>query len=147
MLGEVLEAFDGFETKATNDGQRGISQGGEHLRSMACVGPCLILSACDVANIVQTILDTPMCPRQRQELIRSRLLGSQTCNGVDGFGAFLVPNDTLAGNAAHLRETSPGRGQEGGQRSGCFQPPGLDPTVTFLDGLSASKIRRRRPCL
>ena len=82
---------------------------------MAGVGPRLILSAGDVANVVQPVLNTPMCARQRQELIRTRLVCGQTCNGVDGLGAFLVPNDTLAGNAADLREASPGRGQERGQ--------------------------------
>ena len=63
VLGEVLEAFDGFEAKAANDRQRGVSQGGERLRSMPGVGPGLILSACDVANVMQTVLDTPMLAR------------------------------------------------------------------------------------
>jgi hypothetical protein len=112
---------------------------------MAGVGPRLILSACDVANVVQPVLDTPVCPRQRQELIRTSLLGGQTCNGVDGLGAFLAPNDTLASDAAYLRETSPGWGQERGQRGGCIQTPGLNPAMIFLNGLSAPKVRRRRP--
>jgi hypothetical protein len=61
-LREVLEAFGGFEAKALNDRQRGVSQGGEHLGSMAGIGPGLILSACDVANVVQTVLDALVCP-------------------------------------------------------------------------------------
>jgi hypothetical protein len=52
MLGEVLKALGRFKTKAPNDRQRGVSQGGERLRSMAGVGPGLILSACDVANVM-----------------------------------------------------------------------------------------------
>jgi hypothetical protein len=56
----VLETFDGFEAKATNDRQGCISQCGERLWSMASVGPGLILSACDVANVMQAVLDTPM---------------------------------------------------------------------------------------
>jgi hypothetical protein len=63
VLGEVLETFDGLETEATNDRQCGVSQGGEHLRSVAGIGPGLILSACDVANVVQSVLDTPVFPR------------------------------------------------------------------------------------
>jgi hypothetical protein len=52
VLGEVLETFDGFEAKASDHRQRGVSQRGEHLGSMAGIGPGLILSACDVANVV-----------------------------------------------------------------------------------------------
>ena len=115
MLCEVLEAFDGFETQSTNDRQRGVSQCREYLRSMARISSGLILSACDVANVVQSILDAPVRPRQRQELVRTSLLGGQTCDGIDGLGGFLAPNDTLTGNAAYLRETRPGWGQERGQ--------------------------------
>jgi len=63
VRGEVLEPFDGFEAEATSDRQRGVSQGGEHLRSMTGIGPGLILSACDVADVAQSVLDNPMFPR------------------------------------------------------------------------------------
>jgi len=63
VLGEVLEALGWFEAKATNDGQGGISQGGEYLWGMASVGPGLILAAGDIANVMQTVLDTPMPAR------------------------------------------------------------------------------------
>jgi hypothetical protein len=147
VFGEVLEAFGGFEAKAANDGQGCISYGGEHLWSMAGVGSGLILAACDVANVMQPVLDTPVAARQPQKLVRTSLVGGQTCNGVDGFSAFLAANDTLTGNAANLRETGPGWAQERGQRRGCFQPPDLNPAMAFLDRLRASKIRRRRPYL
>jgi hypothetical protein len=63
MLGEVLEAFGGFEAKATNDRQGCIAECGEYLWSMAGVGPGLIFSACDIANVMQAVLDTPMTTR------------------------------------------------------------------------------------
>ena len=44
MFGEVLEAFDWFEPKTSDDGQRGISQGGEDLWRMARVGAGLVLT-------------------------------------------------------------------------------------------------------
>jgi hypothetical protein len=82
---------------------------------MAGIGSGLILSACDVSNVMQAVFDTPMPAREREKLVRTGFLGGQTCDGVDGFGAFVTPNDTLTGNAADLCETGPGWRQEGGQ--------------------------------
>jgi hypothetical protein len=145
VFGKVFEAFNRFEAKATNDRQSGIAQSREYLWSMSRVGPRLIFPAREVANVVETVLNPPMRARQRQEVIGASLLCGQTCNGVDGLGAFLAANDPLTGNAAHLRETRPGRGQKRGQRCGRLQTPGFNSAMTFLNCLSASKIRRRRP--
>jgi hypothetical protein len=41
---------------------------------MAGVGSGLILSTCDIPNVVQTVLDTPMLARSHQQFVRPGLL-------------------------------------------------------------------------
>ena len=63
VLGEVLEPFHGFESTPSNDRQRGVPNGGQHLWRVSGVGSGLILSAGDVAHVMQTVLNSPMLAR------------------------------------------------------------------------------------
>lgn len=51
---------------ASDGGEGGVAQGGEHLGCCVGVGSSLILSPGDVAHIVQAVLDPPMGMRQGQ---------------------------------------------------------------------------------
>ena len=61
MLGEVLEALDDFVSEAAYQGQRGIAERGEHFRRMTRMGARLIFTTADIAYVMKTILDAPMC--------------------------------------------------------------------------------------
>jgi hypothetical protein len=50
MFGEVLEAFDGLESKPPEHGADCIAQGSERLWCIACLRPRLILAAGYVAH-------------------------------------------------------------------------------------------------
>jgi hypothetical protein len=112
---------------------------------MAGIGSCVILTTCDAAHVMQTVFDPPMPARYRQQLLWASLFSRHAGYRVNRLGAFLASHDAPSGDAAYLREARPGRSQERGQRGGRLQTAGLDPAVTFLDRLRASKIRRRRP--
>ena len=62
-FGEVFESFDRLETEAAKERQRGVANGGEHLRGVAGVGSRLIFATTDIANVMQLIFDAPMIAR------------------------------------------------------------------------------------
>lgn len=60
VLCEVLESLDGAETGPPDEGEGGVSDGGEHLGGGAAVGAALVFAAGHVADVVQAVLDSPM---------------------------------------------------------------------------------------
>lgn len=63
MLGEVLKSLDWPEPETPYDGQSRVSQGGERLGGVVGTGFASILTASDVADIVQLVLNAPMSAR------------------------------------------------------------------------------------
>lgn len=145
VFGEVLKAFGHLVAWAAYDGQRGIAEGGEHLWGGPSVGPCLVFAAGDVADVMQTVLDPPMRPRQREQFVRSRLLSGQTGDRVDSLDGFLAAHDAFARDAADLRHTGPVRREEAVQRPGRLDLADLDPAVAFLDRFGVARVSRWGP--
>ena len=56
----MLEAFDGLEAEAPDDGERGVAQGGEGLRGVFGAGAGVVFAAGDIADPVQSVLDAPV---------------------------------------------------------------------------------------
>jgi len=67
VFGEVLEAFDGPEAEAPDHGESCIAQGGKGLRGVFRAGAAVVLAAGDIPDIVEPVLDTPVCPNQVEQ--------------------------------------------------------------------------------
>jgi hypothetical protein len=145
MFGEVLEAFDGFESEPPEHGEHCIAQGRERLWRIARVRTRLILAAGYVAHVVQPVLDPPVFTRQCEQAFWSGFCSGQTGDGIDRLDALFAAHDTLAGHAADLGHAGPTRCQVVGDAGGGLQPAGLDPATAFIECLGLLEVRRRRP--
>ena len=129
----MLEALDHFVSEPSYQGQGGIAERSEYFRRMTRAGTRLIFATADITYVMKAILDAPVRPGQSEQLFCPGAGSGETGNCVDGLDGFLAAHDTLARDAADLRDARPQRAQISSQGRGGFQPPGLDPSVAFLD--------------
>ena len=144
MLGEVLEAFDGTETQASDEREDGIAKGGEGLGCVGRGGAAGVLAAGHVADVMQAVLDTPMVARQLQQASGVGCGTGQAGDGIDGLGALLAADGAAAFEAADLPQSRPG-GEMSVEARRALQAPDLDAAVALVDRLDAVEVRRRRP--
>ena len=92
-----------------------------------------ILAKCDVAPVVQAVLDTPVVAVQSQKLCRPGHLARQARDPVDHLEFYLRTDPSLTPNLEHLKATFPIRSKVVGQQSRRRQSPFLDPAMPLVD--------------
>jgi hypothetical protein len=60
MLGEMFEALNDFVSETAYRGQGCIAERGQHLRCVTGMSTGLIFPAADIANVMKTVLDSPV---------------------------------------------------------------------------------------
>jgi len=144
MFGEVLEAFDGTETQASDERENGVAKGSKGLGGVGRGGAAGVLAAGHVADVMQAVLDAPVVARQLQQAGGVGLVTRQAGDGIDGLDALLVADRAAAFEAADLPQSRPG-GEMAVEARRALQAPNLDATMALVDRLGAVEVRRRRP--
>src|SRR5208282_1315956 len=142
-LGAILaEIFAGFGNglPAFADEERDeVAQSGEGTGSGT--NPAAILVERNVANVVELVLDGPMCTIEFEQALGAGFFSRQTGDEIGDLDAIAPLDVAMALDAHRLRRAWPVKMGHHFRADGDFAE--LDPAVILVDGLSLTQIGRR----
>ncbi len=113
-----------------------VAQGGE--RSCAGANAASVLVECDVADVVEAVLDRPVGAGEGQNALGSGLIGRQAGDEVDDFDALAATDQAAALEPGDLRQSRPAEILDGLDRE--RDAAGFDAPVALFDRLGLTQV-------